>query len=60
MVSWKLFLIDLEKSSDVVCKEVVKNPKFNILNTEANSLRNKIPDKIPVIQMNQYNTDKQT
>ena len=41
-------------------KEVVKNTKFNKLNTKVNSLENKIPDRSTLIHINQYNTDKQS
>ena len=36
--------IDLKKSSNVVCKEVVKSTKFNTLKTNINNLEKKIPD----------------
>ena len=40
------------KKSDVLSKGVVKNTKFNKLNTE-------IPDAFTLIQTNRFNTDKQ-
>ena len=43
--------VDLKKS-DVLSKGVVKNTKFNKLNTE-------IPDAFTLIQTNRFNTDKQ-
>ena len=42
--------IDLKKLSDVVSKEVVKNTKFNKLNTKVNNLENKILDGSTIIQ----------
>ena len=51
--------VDLEKLSDVVDNEVVKNIKFNTLKTKLNTLEKKIPDVTALIQINQYNTDKQ-
>ena len=50
--------IDLKKLSDVVDNEVVKNTKFNTLKTKINNLKNKIPDATTLIQIIQYNTDK--
>ena len=35
--------VDLTKLSDVVDNEDVQNRKFNTLNTNANSLENKVP-----------------
>ena len=52
--------IELKKLSDIVSKEVVKNTKFNKLNTKVNNLENKVPDKTTLIQINQNNTDKQS
>ena len=52
--------IDLKKFNGVVNKEVVKNTKFNKLNTKVNKLERKIPDTTTLIHINQYNTDKQT
>ena len=51
--------IDLKKLSDVVDNEVVKNTKFNTLQTKVNNLEKKIPDATTLIHINQYNTDKQ-
>ena len=45
--------------SDVVANEVVKNTNFNTLKTKVNSLKKKISDATTLIQINQYNTDKQ-
>ena len=39
-------------------KVVVKNKKFNKLNTKVNNLENKILDKSTLIPTNQYNSDK--
>ena len=52
-------LVDLKKLSDAVDNEVVKNTKFNTLKTKVNNLEKKIPDGATLIQINQYNTDKQ-
>ena len=51
--------VDLKKLSDVVDTEVVKNTIFNTLKTKVNNLDNKIPDATTLIQINQYNADKQ-
>ena len=51
--------VDLKKLSDVVDNEVIKNTKFNILNTKVNNLEKKIPDATTLICINQYNTNKQ-
>ena len=50
--------IDLEKLSDVVDNELVKNTKFNKLKRKLNSLEKKTPDATAIIRINQYNTDK--
>ena len=50
--------VDLKKLSDVVDNEVVKNTKFNTLKTKVNNLKNKTPDATTLIQIIQYNTDK--
>ena len=55
----KTVSVDLNNLSDVVDNEVVKNAKFNRLNTKINSLEKKIPDTTTLIHINQYNTDKQ-
>ena len=39
-------------------KEVVKDTKFNTLNTKVNCLEKKIPDGSTLVQKNQSNTDK--
>ena len=56
----KTFPVGLEELSDVVSKEVVKNSKFNKLNSKVNKLANNIPDAIILISINQQNTDKQS
>ena len=38
----KTVTVDLKKLSDVVDKKVVKNTKFNVLNTKVNNLEKKI------------------
>ena len=48
----------LKKVSDVVSKETVKTRK--LLNTNVDSLENKISDATTLILKNQYNTDKQS
>ena len=40
-------------------KEVLKNTKFNRINTKVNILKNKIPHAATLIHINQYNTDQQ-
>ena len=50
--------IDLEKLSDVVDNELVKNTKFNKLKRKLNSSEKKTPDATTLIHINQYNTDK--
>ena len=49
---------DLKNLSNVVDKQVVKNPNFNTLKTKVNNLENKNPDATTWIHINQYNTDK--
>ena len=51
--------VDWKKLRDVVDNEVVKDTKFNTLKTKVNNLEKKIPDGPTLIQVNQYNTDKQ-
>ena len=51
--------VHLKKLSDLVDNEVVKNTKFNTLNTKVNNLEKKIPDTASLIHIRQYNTDKQ-
>ena len=53
----KTYPTDLKKLSNVV--EVVKNTKFNKLNTKADNLENKISDASTLIYTNQCNIDKQ-
>ena len=50
--------VDLKKFSDAVSEEVLKNAKFNKLNTKVNNLENKVPDTSTLIQTNQYNIHK--
>ena len=47
--------LDLKKLSYVGSKKVVKNTKFNKLNTKVK--KKKIPDRSTLININQYNTD---
>ena len=49
----------MKKLCDVVDNEVIKNTKFNTLKTKVNSLENKILDATNLIQISQYNPDKQ-
>ena len=51
--------VDLKILRDVVDNEIAKNKKFKTLKTNVNNLKNKIPDAITFIHINQYNTDKQ-
>ena len=51
--------VDWKQLSDVVDNEVIKNTKFITLKTKVNNLEKKIPDGTSLIQINQYNTDKQ-
>ena len=51
--------INLKKLTDLVVKQVVKNTKFDKLNTKVNSLGNKISYTTILIHLSQYNTDKQ-
>ena len=55
----KTVFVYLNKLSDVTSKEVVKNTKFNKLNTKINDLENAVPHAFTIIQANQYKTDKQ-
>ena len=50
--------MDFKKISDTVSEEVVKNTKFNKVNTTVGDLENKIPNAITLIHINHYNTDK--
>ena len=43
----KIVPIELKRLSDVVSKEVVKNTKFNKLNTKVNSLEDEILMQLP-------------
>ena len=67
LVSWKIYVIDLRKLSDIVVKEVVKwqcklsnvvskgfvkQTVLNKLNTKVNNLENKTPDASNLIQTN--------
>ena len=55
----KLKTVDLKTLSDVVDNEIIKNTKFNSLKAKVNNLEQKITDTATLIQINQYNTDKQ-
>ena len=44
---------DLKKISNIVDKKVVKNTKFNTLNTKVNNLVKKLPDASTLTQTNQ-------
>ena len=55
----KTFPVDLKGLSDVVDNEVVKNTKFNTRKKKADNLNKKIPDATALIDIKQYNTDKQ-
>ena len=55
----KTFPVDLKRLSDVVDNEVVKNTKFNTRKKKADNLDKKIPDATTLIDIKQYNTDKQ-
>ena len=46
--------VDLKKLSDVVTNKVVKNTKFNMLNTKVNNLEKNIFDAATLIRINQY------
>ena len=51
--------VGLNKISDVVDNEVVKNTKFYTLKTKVNNLFKKVPDVTTLTHINQYNLDKQ-
>ena len=51
--------VDLKKLSNVVDNEVVENTESNTLKTKVNNLDKKIPDATTLIDINQYNTNKQ-
>ena len=55
----KIVPADLKKLSDLVDSQVVKNTKFNTLKTKVNKRNKKIPDATTLIDINQYNSDKQ-
>ena len=57
LVNKKTSLLDFKKLSDLVDSKVVKNKKFNTLNTKVSSLENRIPDLTTLIYINQYNAD---
>ena len=57
-INLKTVPVNLKKLSDVVDNEVVKNSKFNTLNTKVNGLENKISNPTSIVYINQYNTDK--
>ena len=50
----------MKKLSNEVSKKVVKNIKFNKLNTKVNSLENEIPSATTLVHINQHNTDEQS
>ena len=58
IVNLKTVPVNLKKLSDVVDNEVVKNSKFNTLNTKVNGLEKKISNATSIVYINQYNTDK--
>ena len=49
----------LKKLGDVIDIEAVKKTKFNTVKTKVNSLKKKFLDGNTLIDINQYNTDKQ-
>ena len=51
--------VDWKQLRDVVDNEVIKNTKFITLKIKVNNLEKKISDGTSLIQINQYNTDKQ-
>ena len=55
----KIVPADLKKLSDLVDSQVVKNTKFNTLKTKVNKRNKKILDATTLIDINQYNSDKQ-
>ena len=55
----KIVPVDLKKLSDLVDSQVVKNTKFNTLKTKVNKRNKKTPDATTLIDINQYNSDKQ-
>ena len=56
---WQTVPLDLKKLSDVVDNDVVKNTKFNAVNTKVNSFKKESPDATRLTHINQYNTDEQ-
>ena len=55
----KIVPVVLKKLSDLVDSQVVKNTKFNTLKTKVNKRNKKAPDATTLIDINQYNSDKQ-
>ena len=51
--------VDLKKLINVVDNEFFIKTKFNTQNTKVNNFDKKIPNATILIQINQYNTDKQ-
>ena len=49
----------MDKLSDVIDNQVVKNTKFNTLKTKVINLEQKIPEATTLIDINQHNTDEQ-
>ena len=59
VVKLKTIPVDFKKLSHLVHNEVIKNTKFNTLETKVNNLEKKILEATTLIHINQYNTDKQ-
>ena len=59
VVKLKTVPVDFKKLSHLVDNEVIKNTKFNTLETKVNNLEKKILEATTLIHINQYNTDKQ-
>ena len=49
----------LKKLSDVVHNEVVTNKDFSTLKAKINNLKKKVPETTTLVDISQYNTDKQ-
>ena len=54
IVNLKTVPVNLKKLSDVVDNEVVKNSKFNTLNTKVNDLEKKISNATSIVYINQH------
>ena len=59
VVKLKTVPVDFKKLSHLIDNEVIKNTKFNTLETKVNNLEKKILEATTLIHINQYNTDKQ-